>query len=60
MKKLFKIIWTILSIAYIPIYLAFRLYYIVVRCLLAFAYLGMLEFKIAKDTLKLTFTNTWK
>lgn len=60
MKKLFKIIWTILSIAYIPVYLAFRLYYIVVRCLLAFAYLGMLEFKTAKDVIKLTFTKPWK
>lgn len=56
MKKLFKIIWTILSMAYIPVYLAFRLYYIVVRFLLAFAYLGMLEFKMAKDVIKFTFT----
>lgn len=56
MKKLFKIIWIILSVAYIPVYLVFRLYYIVVRCLLAFAYLGMLEFKMAKDVIKFTFT----
>lgn len=60
MKKLFKILWGVLSVIYFPIYVIFHLYYILVRFLLAFAYLGLLEFKMAKGVIKLTFTRRWK
>lgn len=55
MKKLFRILWDILGVIYYPIYLVFCIYYGLVRILLAIAYFGMLDFKMAKDVIKYTF-----
>lgn len=55
MKKLFKFLWALLRILYFPIYLVFFIFYKVLRLLLAFAFAGLLEFKLAKDTIKFLF-----
>lgn len=59
MKKLFRILWNILGIIYYPVYLVFCIYYRLVRILLAIAYFGMLDFKMAKDVIKYTFKKTY-
>lgn len=57
MKKLFKILWNILGVIYFPVYAVFFAWYRITRLLMAFAYLGMLEFDRAKDLFKYTFKN---
>lgn len=57
MKKLFKILWNILGVLYFPVYAVFFVWYKITRLLMAFAYLGMLEFDRAKDLFKYTFKN---
>lgn len=49
MKKVIKTAWSILGIAYVPIYILFWLFHKVARLLLAISYFGMFEKQVGKD-----------
>lgn len=49
------LVWAIIGVVYFPIYIASWLLHIIARCLLALAYLGMLQFHVAKNVLNSVF-----
>lgn len=55
MKKIIKFLWATLKVAYFPFYVIFWLLHKIARVLLAIAYFGMLETRMAKDILKYLF-----
>lgn len=55
MKKMIKFLWVTLRVIYFPFYLAFWLLHKIARVLLAIAYYGMFETRMANDILKYLF-----
>lgn len=55
MKKIIKFLLATLKVVYFPFYVIFWLLHKIARVLLAIAYFGMFETRMAKDILKYLF-----
>lgn len=52
LNKALKTAWTIFGYVYMPVYFIFWILLKLVRILLAFIHLGLLDFKVSKDIIK--------
>lgn len=56
MKKMLKVIWSIIGIIYFPVYVISWLLHKISRLVLAISYFGMLEKQVGKDILSNLFS----